>query len=1139
MSAAQPTTAAPPDQDARREALTNRQLGLIVEAGAGSGKTAILAGRVALLLADGVMPASIAAITFTELAAAELAARVREYVERLAAGEVPAELGAAFPAGAPTAAQRVSLTAALESIDELTCSTIHGFARELVRPYPVEANTDPGAGVLDAAQQQLMFRDVFEEWLREILGESTGGESEPTLIARLATLESGIGREALEELARFLHDRPDADSGPPADIAAVATTTAHHANSYYELVCGAPPEAAALVPGLEQLPQLIRDLLGSARQGEGTRCALSAATLERPDALFTQAGSLRKLRVKGKWVQSLREAGADKAEAEASYEEVLAAFDRFDEALARLAPAATDTLLHHVAAELREVSRRYQEKKRAAASLDFDDLITTALGLLRDHPAVRDELADRYRYVLIDEFQDTDPHQAEIVWRLTGEPNDDHWSTWPSRPGARFVVGDPKQSIYRFRGADIATYGLLTDLGAQHGRAKALSLNTNFRSRPHILTCVNESFAEPLAAPGQPGYVPLRPWHAPAAVPNVRMLSVPDPTGGQGKLSADDAREAEAETVATLVASLVAGTSDLFDQPLAPSQIALLAPVGSGLALFERALDQRGISVASQAGKGFYRRQEVQDLVALTRVLADPRDRLALGALLRGPLIGATDEELLDAAHALNHLEGDARFLSVTTDPHLLAPGPIRRSLERIGPLTRLRFATTPFALLGRAIDALEVRAVLEHRHGSHADRALANVERFLEHSRAFDTRGLAEFAHHVWGAWADSESELEGRADSASQAVTLITIHSAKGLEWPVVIPVNTTSRASGAKGVLYDRRSKTFAAQLLRQPCSNYESVKAAEDEEQALERIRLWYVAATRARELLIIPRHEGNTDQSAWCNMVAWRPDDIPVFAVTSGAARARTPERHAYTAQTRQQFVEEQDLIEQGLVSVERRAPSRREDQTLDMLATGEAPAAAAEPDVLTVAAAAAILESLDEVPEDPQGPQGVLAVGAARGILLHKIMEEIINDEVAPTADELAARAAVLAAQLQPLQSDAAVDPNEVAECALRAWRLPEVAGLHGRLEAEVEVAGVDESTPGSRVVWGGIADAVAVAADGSPDVVIDWKSDRYLSDDRIRHYQEQLSAYLHLTGAREGMLVLATTGQVIRISPD
>src|SRR5690606_22280723 len=323
--------------------------------------------------------------------------------------------------------------------------------------------------------------------------------------------------------------------------------------------------------------------------------------------------------------------------------------------------------------------------------------------------------------------------------------------------------------------------------------------------------------------------------------------------------------------------------------------------------------DALGINVASQAGKGFYRRQEVQDLVALTRAVAEPRDRLALGALLKGPLVGATDEELLDATDLLSHLEGDDRYLSVLTDPSALPDGPIRRTIQRLGPLVAERFGTTPYELLSRALDAMEVRALLEHRHGRHADRALANVDRFLAHSRAFDVRGLTAFAHHVWAAWAEKESELEGRTDSASEAVTLITIHSAKGLEWPVVIPINTTSGPRGVSGVLYDRRSNMVAAKLFGQACSVYDSTKQQEELELGAERMRLWYVAATRAENLLVVPTHAAAVSDNAWCNMLAWAPE-APLLEAEERARSRRELNSTQRTAQSRERFQEEAALI---------------------------------------------------------------------------------------------------------------------------------------------------------------------------------------------------------------------------------
>ncbi|MFA5550825.1 MAG: UvrD-helicase domain-containing protein [Trueperaceae bacterium] len=1129
------------DRQARETALTDRRHGLIVEAGAGSGKTAILAGRVALLLADGVRPDAIAAITFTELAAAELAARVREYVELLAYGEVPQTLEVAFPDGEPSEQQRNALVAALEHLDELTCSTIHGFARELVRPYPVEADLDPGATVLDGTGQKLVMADVFELWIREKLGAPSGPgadtQTEPpadhnqlSAVARLVLAEGGVNRKVLEDLAGTLSQWPQAEVHAPSTLEEVLARAQAAANDLLAVVRTTPGAEEAVGDRLDQLPDFMRTL---EELPGGLDGATAVIKLERPAPLFIKAGTLSAFQVKGTWRKAAAAAGLSKAEVEATLDEALDHHRRLAEALAELGSAAVDALLAALVDELKEVGVRYRQYKRTAAMLDFDDLIDTALALLRNHPEVRSELAARYSNVLIDEFQDTDPKQAEIVWRLTGVPTEGDWRDWPSRTAARFVVGDPKQSIYRFRGADAATYAHLVSSLEADPHSLSLELNTNFRSRPEIINTVNSTFHEPLSGAEQPGYRPLLPWFEAGTRPSVQRLLVPEPEV-EDKLHAGDLRHAEAVAVAALVLDLVNGQSGLLDRPVEPGEIALLAPVGSSLEIYERALDAAGLNVASQAGKGFYRRQEVQDLVALTRALAEPLDRLALGALLKGPLVGATDEELLDATECLKDAAPQERYLNVLTDPAALPEGPIRRTLERLRPLVLRRFATTPHALLWRAIDALEVRAVLLSRHGSHADRALANVDRYLEHSRAFDVRGLKEFAQQVSAAWRNGDSELEGRTDSAAESVTLITIHSAKGLEWPVVIPVNTTSAPKGAQGVLYDRNRNVIATKLFGISCSSYGAVKEVEDAATGAERLRLWYVAATRARELLVVPHHQAATANGAWCNMIGWEWEELPAVEAAGSATRYEGQTQPVDTAQTRALFEEQQRAIEAGMASIERRAPSRRDEQapsTLEQAEEGEqGPALLTEPEL------ARIVATLDDEVE-PLDDSGVRNLGAARGKLLHKLMEELITGDAAAQAASLSARATQLAEQLG--LADVDYDAGEMASTALRAWNLPEITALHGRLLAEAEVAGVeqDPGSPGASVYWSGIADAVAFTADGAPEVVIDWKSDVNPHPATLEHYREQLRAYLRLTGAREGLLVLASPGTVISVT--
>ncbi len=291
---------------------------------------------------------------------------------------------------------------------------------------------------------------------------------------------------------------------------------------------------------------------------------------------------------------------------------------------------------------------RFREHKRAAALLDFDDLIFAARDLLRDHDDVRRALAARFACVLVDEFQDTDPLQTEILWRLCGEPpacgDSDDWTAFTLRPGALFLVGDPKQAIYRFRGADIAAYVRAREAFQAQAAEGVLSIATNFRSCAPIMAHVNEHFEVPLSQEnGQPGFQaldPFQPERAEGSSVAALDIAVADESG---KASAPRQRDGEAEAVAAMCAHLI-GSETIRDpksgeqRPCRAGDIALLAPTGNELWRYEEALEQRGIPVATQAGKGLYRRQEIQDLIAVTRVLADQRERLALGALVRGPL---------------------------------------------------------------------------------------------------------------------------------------------------------------------------------------------------------------------------------------------------------------------------------------------------------------------------------------------------------------------------------------------------------------------------------------------------------------------------------------------------------------------
>ncbi len=309
---------------------------------------------------------------------------------------------------------------------------------------------------------------------------------------------------------------------------------------------------------------------------------------------------------------------------------------------------------------------------------------------------------------------------------------------------------------------------------------------------------------------------------------------------------------------------------------LQAGDIALLAPSGNDLWRYEEALEARGIPVSTQAGKGFFRRQEIQDLIALTRVLADPRDTLALGALLRGPVVGLTDEELLDLVDGLPRDPEwpDARQkLRLGIDVAHVAHPVAREVIGYLQVLARRALGTTPHDILSQAVDAIRLRPVIRQRHDGHAERALANVDLFLEMSRPYAVRGLRAFARTMKAAWDGRTRTVEGRPDAQEEAVSLFTMHASKGLEWPVVIPINTATRTKAVSGALVDRPANCLYCPVFGVRPAGYEDALDRERREVGNERVRLWYVAATRARETLVLPRFRDPSDQSSWASVVA--------------------------------------------------------------------------------------------------------------------------------------------------------------------------------------------------------------------------------------------------------------------------
>ena len=618
----------------------------------------------------------------------------------------------------------------------------------------MEADIDPGASVMDRDQADLAFGELVDAWLREELASEADGMLAELVLhdpAQTVALVSTILDHLRRRRAFAPYERQNLDQ--------CATEFRTATDAFNEFLSGEEaeePETTAIAYHFRELAEEVGAVLPADTPARLVRLLV---TVPHPD-LCTRSGSFRAYQKKGKWRAAAKRTGLAKADGDRLNDAASAHYALCSGMWEALHGAVATHVLADLVPLVEPVIGRFRNHKRAAALLDFDDLIFAARDLLRDYDDVRRALAVRFRHVLVDEFQDTDPLQTEIFWHLCGEPpkngNGGDWTKFTLRPGALFLVGDPKQAIYRFRGADIAAYIRAREAFRAQAPEGVLSIATNFRSCAPIMDYVNERFEAPLSAEnGQPGFQALDPFQPSRPQgPSVAALDI-SVADENGKANAQQQRDGEAEAVADMCARLI-GSEQIRDQesggqrPCRAGDIALLAPTGSELWRYEEALEQRGIPVATQAGKGLYRRQEIQDLIAVTRVLADQGDRLALGALLRGPLVGLTEEELLDIVWTLPRAEDASDHLpqlDLRTAPETIAHPQARDIIEKLQALRRQVNATTPHSLLSQAVDVLRVRPILLRRHRGQAERALANVDLYLNFSRAYAVRGLRAFA--------------------------------------------------------------------------------------------------------------------------------------------------------------------------------------------------------------------------------------------------------------------------------------------------------------------------------------------------------------------------------------------------------
>ncbi len=840
------------DQKARQKILTHLDASFAVDAGAGTGKTTLLIDRLVALILEKRTPLTrIAAITFTDKAAGELVERLRYRLER----EFDSEGTLSLLPGDRQAREKL-LRQALKDLEQAMVSTIHSFCSSLLREYPVEVGVDPQFTVLDQVQTDALEAQAWENWLKRSLSQKVE--------ALMPFFQLGGTFEHVEKLKEQLLRNRSLVEKPSVPPMPDPKETLTDLKRLWTLIQALAKPVSAEDTLVKKLREFEKDWKAAQRlTGENLTYALA-------DLSVPKIGNV----------------GAQKNWGKENLEIAKNHVEEFRECQERLAARVKDAAVTGVSGWLWDYLEEYAKVKTQQGFLDFDDLLSKTRDLLKTRLDAREELKKRYDHLFVDEFQDTDPLQVEIVFFLS-EKERKKSKTWQEvelEPGKLFLVGDPQQSIYRFRRADVEIYGeAKARLAACGGEVEKLT--ENFRTLSPIVDWVNQSFlklfeagvfpynaqkahrtldADSIMESAQPKLAP-RPV-ASAQVKTHRLspligLEIPELPEEQQSTAAF--RKIEAENTADFIDQLLKDKTLVVD-PKSPKDKPTLRPVQAGdiailfrelsntESVYEDALRRRNIQFQIVGGKKFYNRPEVVALETLLACLESPADEASLVALLRSSLFGFTDEELF----LYRESGGIFHFLRA----------PSGKMGEAFRYLRTWHFATrkmSPAESLLYLYDQTNLLAVTACQ--PHGEQRVANLMKVVDQCR--DLEASQNFTYRAFVKWLSRQREedtMEGEApgpEETGNQVTLMTLHKAKGLEFPVVILSGAAPEKGRAPEFIVNRQKGTVqfkaGSQELKLSTALFESAKAEEEEQEKAEALRLLYVGCTRARESLVLP------------------------------------------------------------------------------------------------------------------------------------------------------------------------------------------------------------------------------------------------------------------------------------------
>ena len=1066
MAADRTTTA---DHPARQTVTEQLARTLFLEAGAGSGKTTCLVDRFVALVESGVPADHIAAITFTEKAAAELADRIRAEMQRRSERSGTCRSG-------------------LEDLDRAAIGTLHSFAQRILAEFPIEAGLPPRIEVLDEITSQIHFESRWSEFVDSMLEDPDLDRPLRLLLAaggRLDHLHQVAGEFAANwDLVAARH-RPGPTPVPDIDLSAVLEWS---------------DEVERLRSGCREPGDLLQ-----AKAGE---VAEWADRLRRAAAGGDEEAVLDLLGC------PLKAGNVGKAANWPDVAEVKAAVRRVAEAATRVRDAVLDAALGRVGEEIARFTVATADERRRSGRLEFHDLLVLARAALRqpgEGPVVRRRLAGRYERLLLDEFQDTDPIQIEIAVLIASADPDAGRKEWHEiipEPGRLFFVGDPKQSIYRFRRADISMFLQARDTVGQ----RVEHLTANFRTAAPILQWVNHTFEQLIDHhPGsQPAYVALQPVRPAAPVgPAVALIgAAPQPAGSR----ADDLREAEAASVAASVAAAVKGGWSVEEndgggwRPCRWSDVAVLLPARTSLRALERAFESAGIPYRAETSSLVYGTGEIRDLLMVARAVEDPTDSLAVVAALRSGAFGCGDDDL----YRWRHTYGGRWDHQAARPGGVPAGDVVAAGLDWMSALHRERRWLSPSQVLDRVV---RDRRLLELAFVTPRPRDLWRRIRFVvDQCRAWEEAGGTTLRDYL--AWVRLQSAEGSRVvetvlpETDDQAVRILTVHRAKGLEFPVTVLSGMTTRMiRPGRGVQVLFPPGDGWALRLKDglQTAEFSDLQPIEEQMDRHERIRLLYVAATRARDHLIVSVHHkegGRGDTSAEVMLAAGGSTDLATrlepepLPVPSPAEAEEPPAPGPGWTGLADWESEWSKALDTGRRPVAVSATRLAE----------EAAATASSAEVAGEVADAEVADGLRKEPTDLELPPWQKGrYGSAIGRAVHAVLQSVDLGTGEGLVDHCAGQAA----------AEGVMGREPVIEALCRsALQSPIIGEAAGRPHYREMYVGV----PYGDGVLEGYIDLLYRDDDGL--VIVDYKTDSWRTgaelDAKVDRYRVQMDAYRH-----------------------